>query len=201
MKMAPKFKFESIKLVAGLGNLGEPYARTYHNAGRLVVAELANVPEKDFKSSKDYLSYRGANHTFIIPRTFMNASGPAIKSALHAFRAKPLELLVVHDDADLALGTTRLHYGRGSAGHRGVESVIAAIGTKNFWRLRIGVRPSPRRSTSEGGPPHQKVNAGDFVLKPMPREARDIIIAAVERFRDRFFVATGGGDVTLRTRE
>lgn len=191
MKMAPKFKFEAIKLVAGLGNPGEPYARTYHNAGRLVIAELANVPEKDFKSSKNYLSYRGTDHTFVIPRTFMNASGPAIKSALHAFRAKPRELLVVHDDADLALGTTRLHYGRGSAGHRGVESVIAAIGTKNFWRLRIGVRPPLLRDKK----------ADEFVLKPMPREARDITIAAVERFRDRFFVVAGAGDVTLRTRE
>lgn len=194
MKMAPKFKFDAIKLVAGLGNPGERYARTYHNAGRLVVAELANVPEKDFKSLKDYLSYRGADHTFVIPRTFMNASGPAIKSALHAFRAKPRELLVVHDDADLALGTTRLHYGRGSAGHRGVESVIAAIGTKNFWRLRIGVRPPLLRDKKADEP---CLPAGRFVLKPMPREARDTIIAAVERF----FTATGGDDVTLRTRE
>lgn len=173
MKMAPKFKFDAIKLVAGLGNPGERYARTYHNAGRLVVAELANVPEKDFKSLKDYLSYRGADHTFVIPRTFMNASGPAIKSALRALRAKPHELLVIHDDADLALGSYRIAWARGAAGHHGVESIMNALGTKEFWRLRIGVRP----------PSLKNAKADTFVLRPMSEIAEAAIAAIAEGFR------------------
>lgn len=172
MKMAPKFKFEAIKLVAGLGNPGERYARTYHNAGRLVLTKLADVSEKDFKPSPDYLSYRGAEHAFVVPRTFMNASGPAIKSALRAFRAKPRELLVVHDDADLALGSYRIAWGRGAAGHHGVESIMSALGTKEFWRLRIGVRP----------PALGKAKADTFVLRGMPKTAE----AAIEEVTKKF---------------
>lgn len=176
MKMAPKFKLSAIKLVVGLGNPGVRYARTYHNTGRMAVTALANVPEKDFKPSTDYLSYRATDRIFIIPRTFMNGSGLAIKSALRALRAKPRELLVVHDDADLTLGTYRLAWARGAAGHRGVESIMSALGTKEFWRLRIGIR----------SPAFEKKKADAFVLCITTRADETSIRGAVEKFAEKY---------------
>lgn len=172
MKMAPKFKFEAIKLIVGLGNPGARYAHTYHNAGRVVVTALADVPEEDFESSSDYLSYQSTAHTFVIPRTFMNQSGPSVKAAMRTFRVKPRELLVVHDDADLTLGSHRIAWARGAAGHHGVESIMNALGTKEFWRLRIGVRP-PALGTAK---------ADTFVLRPMTKTAEAVIEEVTEKF-------------------
>jgi len=83
----------------------------------------------------------------------MNESGKAVKEAVKYFRAKPEEILIIHDDSDIELGKYKISFGRGSAGHQGVESIIKSLGTKNFWRLRIGIRRTKRKK------------AGEFVLK------------------------------------
>lgn len=158
--MTPEFKPETIKLVVGLGNPGTRYARTYHNAGRLAVRALADAPETGFATGC----------RFFMPSTFMNESGMAVKRAL---RVKPKALLLVHDDADLPLGSYRLAWARGGAGHHGVESVFRALGTREFWRLRIGVRP----------PSLSRAKADTFVLRPLSRVAEAAILAAVEEFR------------------
>lgn len=157
--MAPKFKPEHITLVVGLGNPGERYARTYHNAGRIAMRAL----------EEDRTPFAPRTR-FIVTDTYMNESGLAVKRAL---RAKPSALLVVHDDADLPIGSYRLVFARGAAGHHGVESIIRALGTKEFWRLRIGIRP----------PAMKNAKADSFVLRPMSKTAFKEVLASVEAFR------------------
>jgi PTH1 family peptidyl-tRNA hydrolase len=171
--MAVEFKPETIKLVVGLGNPGTRYRHTAHNAGRAVTLMLANIPETEFRTSQWFCAHRGSPFTFVLPETFMNESGIAVKAALHAFRAKPSACLVIHDDSDLPLGTFRIQYGRGAAGHHGVESVIRMLGTKDFWRLRLGVQPTPLK----------RERADAFVLKPMSRKTREILAATAEAVR------------------
>lgn len=147
------------RLIVGLGNPGASYAQTRHNAGFLAADELSSIklmpPFSHHKASRSLVSRRGG---LIVakPQTFMNASGKAVSSLLRFFSLSPSDLLVMHDDIDIPMGEIREGTGRGSAGHRGVESIMSAIGTKDFMRLRIGILPS------EGKP-------GDverFVLKP-----------------------------------
>ncbi|MBI4094266.1 MAG: aminoacyl-tRNA hydrolase [Candidatus Liptonbacteria bacterium] len=151
-----------VRILLGLGNPSRAYGRTYHNAGILAVRWLAKragggrpLPRQDRKGLYALTSADGLR--FAESRTAMNESGRAAGGLLRALRAKPEELLVLHDDSDIALGAAKLSFGRGAAGHRGVASVIASLRTNRFWRLRIGIRKG------EG-------KAGAFVLTPMPRK-------------------------------
>jgi len=100
------------------------------------------------------------NIILIKPLIFMNDSGAAVRSALKYFKIRAEELLLAHDDSDISLGKYKLSFGRGAGGHKGVESAIRALGGKNFWRLRFGIRTVARNKTTRTA---QK--AGDFVLK------------------------------------
>lgn len=114
-------------IVVGLGNPGEEYSNTRHNVGRMVVDFVSKKLEGEAK--------------FIFLDTFMNKSGPAIAKVVKSKKAAQ-KLLVIHDDMDLPLGKLKLSYARGSGGHRGVESIIRALKTEEFIRLRVGVSPS-----------------------------------------------------------
>lgn len=115
-----------MRLIVGLGNPGEKYYQTRHNAGQLIVDEL-RLPEKEVRLYK--------------PEEFMNNCGPEIAKQVNFYKLNFDDLLVIHDDLDLPFGEMRLQYGRSSAGHHGVDSVISALGTNKFWRLRIGIGP------------------------------------------------------------
>ncbi|MDP3956608.1 MAG: hypothetical protein Q8P97_01260, partial [bacterium] len=104
--------------------------------------------------------------TLVKPLTFMNDSGAATRSALKYFKVPADELLLVHDDSDILLGKYKLSFGRGAGGHKGVESVIHALGGKNFWRLRIGVREAARNKITK-----KPLKAGEFVLKNISETA------------------------------
>lgn len=115
-------------LIIGLGNPGEEYAETRHNAGRLALAA--------WQKSGDV-----AKTTIIIPDEMMNNSGRALKPLIKS--KKDLErLIVVHDELDLPLGSFKISFDRGSGGHRGVESVIKTLKTRAFTRVRIGITPT-----------------------------------------------------------
>jgi PTH1 family peptidyl-tRNA hydrolase len=131
-------------LIAGLGNPGTRYAGTRHNAGFMVVDELARrhglkLAGKQANSEIARGSIAGRAVVLAKPQTFMNNSGRAVGSLAHYYRVPLDHLLVVYDDIALPLGTLRIR-GKGSAGgHNGVESVIRQLGTQNFPRLRVGV--------------------------------------------------------------
>lgn len=114
-------------IIVGLGNPGEEYARTRHNAGRM---------------AEDYIAKSGKiNAKFIFPDTFMNKSGVAVVKVVKS-KSVAGKLIVIHDDLDLPLGALKISYNRSSGGHRGVESIIRALKTSEFIRIRIGISPS-----------------------------------------------------------
>ncbi|MDI6717487.1 MAG: aminoacyl-tRNA hydrolase [Patescibacteria group bacterium] len=146
------------KLIIGLGNPGKEYEKTYHNAGFLFIDFLIsnNRLTADFFSKyKNFEYLKTKNFILIRPTLFMNESGKAVLEILKYFSARPEDIIIVHDDSDIELGKYKISAGRGSAGHRGVESIIKSLGNKNFQRLRIGTANKK----------HFKQKAGDFALK------------------------------------
>jgi PTH1 family peptidyl-tRNA hydrolase len=130
-------------LVAGLGNPGREYERTRHNVGWLVVDELARRHDGSFRSKFDgqlsEVRLDGLRLALLKPETYMNVSGKSISAAERFFKVDPSDLLVVHDDVDLEPGRLQARAGGGLAGHNGLRSIAAALGTQDFLRLRIGV--------------------------------------------------------------
>jgi len=130
-------------LIAGLGNPGREYEHDRHNAGWMVVDELARRHEGSFKSkfSGRLAEPRiGESRVALLePETYMNESGRSIAAAARFFKVSPEALLVVHDDVDLDIGRLQVRLGGGLAGHNGLRSIAQALGTPEFLRLRIGV--------------------------------------------------------------
>jgi peptidyl-tRNA hydrolase, PTH1 family len=130
-------------LVAGLGNPGREYERTRHNVGWLVADELARRHGGSFRSkfSGRLAETRldGLRLALLKPETYVNESGRSLAAAARFFKAEPSALLVVHDDVDLEAGRLQTRLGGGLAGHNGLRSIVQALGTKDFLRLRIGV--------------------------------------------------------------
>ncbi len=132
-------------LIAGLGNPGVEYSRTRHNAGFLLVEELARgwgakwTAERRFESLVARSTRTGRTVWLVRPQTYMNASGEAVGALTRYYRVELPGLLVVVDDADLPLGTVRLRSEGSSGGHRGLESVESQLGTRSYARLRLGI--------------------------------------------------------------
>jgi len=134
-----------MKLIVGLGNPGLRYKNTRHNAGFLVLSELARafrvrIAKKSHRGKIGLGNIAGEKTIFFMPLTFMNRSGGAVLELMKAEGARAEELLVIYDDVDLDLGLIRLRESGSSGGHKGLESIIQAIGTSDFPRLRIGIR-------------------------------------------------------------
>jgi PTH1 family peptidyl-tRNA hydrolase len=143
-------------LVAGLGNPGREHARDRHNAGWMVLDELARRASATFRSKFDGRlaeTRLGESRIALLkPETYMNESGRSIGAAARYFKVAPEALLVVHDDVDLEVGRLQARLGGGLAGHNGLRSIASALGTQEFLRLRIGVgRPGrgDRRSVAD----------------------------------------------------
>jgi PTH1 family peptidyl-tRNA hydrolase len=130
-------------LVAGLGNPGREYARNRHNVGYMVVEELARRHDARFRAKFNgrlaELRLEGSRVALLEPETYMNESGRSVAAALRYFKLEPERLLVVHDDVDLEPGRLQLRQGGGLAGHNGLRSVMTALSTREFLRLRLGV--------------------------------------------------------------
>ncbi len=168
------------KLLIGLGNPGEKYENTYHNAGFLFLDSL--LGDLRLKQVKDFEYAKVDGATIVKPLTFMNESGKAVLQAIKYFKTKPEEIIVAHDDSDIELGEYKVSVSRGSAGHRGIESIIKSLRTKDFARLRIGVR----REANPPSPPaggYGRARASDFVLKKISKIDRLLLNSAFERNR------------------
>lgn len=143
-------------LVVGLGNPGEKYQKTAHNSGFRVVSffrEENSIPQ--FTKDNPLNSYftKGVvddvKVALLLPLSFMNLSGSPVKKALKRLSLVPERLIVVHDDTDLEMGTVRFSLKRGSAGHRGVNSIIKTVGSNDFARVRVGVGKNENQSARE----------------------------------------------------
>lgn len=147
----------SMILIIGLGNPGKEYEGTRHNMGREISIAFA---KKHFEAlllntKLKALSIEGRlgkeKFAVVLPETFMNKSGEAAKRAQLLFKSKLDKIFIVHDDADIELGRTKLSFDRDSAGHKGVESVMRGLGSKKFWRFRIGIgTPQPKGISLRG---------------------------------------------------
>lgn len=167
--MRVTFQPRAIRLIAGIGNPEERYANTYHNAGLQFVSYCNEV--------RPPLGGRTSNPIFFSSPVSMNCSGGVVQKALSRVSAKPEALLLVHDDSDLALGTYRVSFGSGSAGHRGVQSVIEALGTNEFFRLRFGIRDPGS---------HHKKRAKDFVLRALSPQHKKLLEKAFASAASKF---------------
>src|SRR5919109_691703 len=152
-------------LVAGLGNPGRRYERTRHNAGWLVLDELARRHDGSWRSkfsgSLAEIRLGDARLALLKPETYMNESGRSVTAAARFFKAAPESLLIVHDDVDLEPGRLQARRGGGLAGHNGLRSLAQHLGSQDFLRLRIGVGRPGR------GDPR---SVSDWVLSPFAPE-------------------------------
>ena len=134
-------------LIIGLGNPGEKFIHTRHNIGREILETWRTASDyADFSDMPKLFARVSKNKKAILalPETFMNASGKAGGVVARFFKIKPEYTVVVHDDADIEFGRTKLSFNRAAAGHKGVESIKRALKTEKFWRLRIGIQKKKR---------------------------------------------------------
>lgn len=149
-----------MKLVVGLGNPGKQYTKTRHNVGFMILDEFQTATAKDFGWSKWEVSKKcnaeisqgtkgGEKIILLKPLTYMNNSGVPTQLALNFYKVKPADLIVIHDDKDIALGELKVQVDRGHAGHNGVRSIIECLSTQNFTRLRVGIASSDTKRMAD----------------------------------------------------
>ncbi|OOF65407.1 aminoacyl-tRNA hydrolase [Rodentibacter sp. Ppn85] len=156
-----------IKLIVGLGNPGDKYAETRHNAGEWLIERLAHRfnttlnPENKFFGKTVRTLVNGKEVRLLVPTTFMNLSGKAVAALSGFYRIQPEQILVIHDELDLPPGVAKLKLGGGHGGHNGLKDIVAKLGNNNnFYRLRLGI----------GHPGHRDLVAGYVLNKPAPTE-------------------------------
>lgn len=165
-----------MKVIVGLGNPGRQYATTRHNVGFMVIDRLARelnvaVAKKMFNSLVGQGLIGSEKIVLAMPQTYMNLSGQAVGPLLNWYKLDPSALVVVYDDLDLPAGTLRIRPAGGSGGHKGMQSIIAVLGTENFTRVRVGI----------GRPEVVDMETVDYVLSRLdPKEMEEVLKAAAD---------------------
>lgn len=164
-----------MKIVMGLGNPGKRYGRGRHNLGYLVVDHLAGehyiaVTEKKYHSLVGRWQLDGEQVLLVKPQSYMNRSGEAVRSLFRYLPVSTDDLVVIHDDIDLPFGRIRIRAKGGAGGHRGVLSILEALGNEHFFRVRVGIGRPP------GG-----VDPTEFVLSPFSAEEWSLVEQVVSR--------------------
>ena len=165
----------SLKLIVGLGNPEQRYLTTRHNVGFWVLDSLAEKLSKNFSQQKKYetelFEYEFDSKLFHMmkPLSYINNSGIPIRKFIKNKNIEAENILIIYDDLDLGVGKIRLKQGGGSGGHNGLNSIIEQIGSKNFWRLRIGI-----------GKPNDKNNVIDYVLGKPSLDDKNLIHQSIE---------------------
>ncbi len=172
-------------VIVGLGNWEERYQNTRHNIGFLVLDRLLlrALPSHSWQKNSrvDCLVVKTENFLLAKPQVLMNNSGSAVKKLVNFYKINSEKLLVVHDDLDLNFGEIKISKEQGAAGHRGVKSVIEALGTKNFWRVRVGIsRPldDQKAGCSENDKSRQVT---DYVLSKFDRSEKKQLYQTVNK--------------------
>jgi PTH1 family peptidyl-tRNA hydrolase len=164
-----------MKLIIGLGNPGDQYAKTRHNAGFIILDELQkekNFPEfqlnKKFVAEISETTMAGEKIIFAKPQTFMNNSGQSVQKIMTFYKIKNENLTIIHDDLDINLGAFKISTDSSAAGHNGISSIFETLGTQQIRRIRIGIEGAEKKLT--------RILAGsDFVLQDFNAEELDAI--------------------------
>jgi len=172
-------------IIAGLGNPGQNLENTRHNIGFRTLDVIAKRNDlAAFSLSKKYQAmaiegFLGQEKILLLkPQTYMNASGLAVKAAMKNFKIGPQNLIVIHDDADLPLGSIKISKNHGPGGHKGVASIIQEIKSQDFGRIRVGIAPA---HPITGG---AKQDLKNFVLKNFTKEEEKVLAEAIAKATD-----------------
>jgi len=168
-----------MKLIIGLGNPGKKYEKTRHNLGFLAIDQLAEkIKINDWKIKMQFnanIAEENFNNEKIIlakPQTFMNNSGMAIKSITDYYKISAENILIIHDDIDLKLGEIKIQKNRSSAGHNGVQSIIDYLKTKDFIRIRLGIKPIDQETI---------IDIEKFVLQKFSKKEESIVQKIIKK--------------------
>ena len=186
-------------LIVGLRNPGTRYERTRHNVGATAVEQLLfqnglqlRRGRRSLRADTVETSIGGHSAVIALPNTFVNESGSAIGPLVRYYKVETLNVLVVYDDIDLPFAKLRIRFGGSAGGQNGVKSMIESLGTKEFWRLKIGV-----------GRPRPGVRPADHVLARFAKKERDAIAVTIKHAADlaELFVTNGGDAARQRAGE
>lgn len=164
-----------MKIIVGLGNPGKAYENTRHNAGFIAVDMICDQLNGSFSLNKKFNSLvaeikTGKTKTILLkPQTYMNESGLPVRAILDFYKTGPESLVVFQDDKDIGIGQSKIQTDRSSAGHNGIKSIIEHLGTKNFLRVRLGIKPeTPIADTA------------DFVLSKFSSSEKKLLVSAIK---------------------
>lgn len=167
-----------MKLIAGLGNVGDKYCFTRHNAGFMVLDKWALDEELSFREEKKLkcfltkLRYNNEDLLLVKPTTFMNLSGEAVRAVMDYYKIEVKDILIIYDDIALDLGRIRFRANGSDGGHNGIKSIIQHVGTKDFDRLKVGIGPQPN------------IPSENYVLQNFPKEQheelKDVLKKSIE---------------------
>lgn len=187
--------YDRIGLIVGLGNPGEEYEQTRHNAGFMVIDRLLeDFPAGRFEkrhTAESFVyagNFRGKPLNLQKPLTFMNLSGKAVAPVARKLGLRPEEILVIHDDLDLPVGKIRLKSGGSDGGHNGIKSIIAELGSPAFKRLRIGIgRPLPGQTVDYVlGKFEDEVIDIQVVIEAAKNAVQTVLTAGISRAMNQF---------------
>ena len=175
-----------MKLIIGLGNPGEKYAKTRHNCGFRVIEKLEEAwnvkcDKVKFQGLYTKCKYCGEDIILLKPTTYMNLSGQSLSEAMHFFKVSPDDVIVIYDDLDTEVGKIRLRETGNPGGHNGMKNIISHIGTKNFKRIRVGIGRDP------------KILILDYVLMRIPQVDEAKMDEAFNQARDAILLTLGKG--------
>lgn len=190
--------------IAALGNPGEEYAQTRHNVGRIVLAPFLErygfptpVPASRYVSLVSEGVVDGEAIMVLMPETYMNKSGSAVGKVVTS-APKARRLIVLYDDIDLPLGIVRVSFGRGAGGHRGVDSIIKTLKTRDFVRVRVGIMPT----TPSGKPkkPKGEQSVLDFLMSDFTKKEQAVLEKTAATVADALAVIVTEGHVAAMNR-
>ena len=161
-------------LMIGLGNPGSRYARTRHNIGFMVLEKIAaqwkiSLTQKSFDALWNRGKINNVSVLLAMPQTYMNLSGKSVGRLMAYYKVDIDHVIVIHDDLDLPFGTIRLKKGGGDAGHKGLKSVVTALGSADFLRIRMGI-----------GKPADKAGVENYVLQKFNQEEQGVLPESIQ---------------------
>lgn len=176
-----------MKLITGLGNIGEKYCFTRHNAGFMVLDRWALLENLSFKTESKLkaaivkFKFNNEDIIFAKPTTYMNLSGEAVRAIMDYYKIDIKDVLIIYDDISLDLGKIRYRANGSDGGHNGIKSIIQHLGTKNFDRLKIGIGPQPN------------IPSENYVLQNFPKDSLDTLKEVLDKSIEsvKFYLQNG----------